>query len=49
LHVDDAHSGGADALQDAGGAGEQFLILDVDGDGAGLQIHAEDGGARGVE
>ena len=49
LHVDNAHSGGAGALQDACGAGEQFLILDVDGDDAGLQVHAEDGGAGRVE
>lgn len=37
LHVDDAHSGDTGALQDAGGAGEQFLILDH-GDDAGLSI-----------
>jgi hypothetical protein len=36
--VDDAHSGDTGALQDAGGAGEQFLILDLDGDDAGLSI-----------
>ena len=49
LHVDDAHCGGAGTLQDAGRTGEQFLILDVDGDDAGLEVHAEDGGAGGVE
>lgn len=49
LHVDDAHSGGASALQDACGTGEQVLILDVDGDDAGLQVHTENGSAGGVE
>jgi hypothetical protein len=38
LHVDRAHSGDTGALQDAGGAGEQFLILDLDGDHAGPSI-----------
>ena len=31
------------------GGKEPALILDVDGDDAGLQVHAEDGGAGGVE
>jgi len=47
LHVDDAQSGSAGALQDGCGAGAQFLILDVDRDDAGLQVHAEEGGAAG--
>jgi hypothetical protein len=49
LHVDDAHPGGTRALQDAGGTGEEFRVLHVDGDDAGLHVHAEDGGASGIE
>jgi hypothetical protein len=49
LQVDDAHPGGARALEDTGGTGEEFCVLHVDGDYAGLHVHAEDGGAGGIE
>lgn len=49
LHVDDAHPGGTRALEDAGGTDEEFIVLHVDGDDAGLHVHAEDGGAGGLE
>lgn len=50
LNVDDRDAGGAGAFEDARDAGEEgFRLLRVLRDDEGLEVHAEDGGAGGIE
>jgi hypothetical protein len=49
LYMDDAHAGVSSAMEHVASTGEQFLVFDIDRDDGGLEVHAEDRRAGGVE
>jgi len=51
LDVDNRHAGGTRVIEDACGTSQErvFVILRIDGNDAGLTVHAQDGGAGRID
>ena len=51
LDVDNRHAGGTRVIEDACGTSQEgvFVILRMDGNDAGLTVHAQDGGAGRID
>src|ERR1700746_2655336 len=51
LDVDNRHAGGTSVIEDARGTSQEgvFVILRIDGTGAGLTVHAQDGGGGRID